>query len=557
MVAPRRDLPDLPALVRRRRRRRHRRPARHHRAPALPARPRRRRRLALARSTPRRRHDAGYDVADYRDVDPLFGTLADADAMLAQRPRARPQGHRRPGAQPHLRRARVVPGGAGRRPRQPRARALHLPRRPRRRRRAAAEQLGVGLRRPGWTRVTEADGTRPVVPAPLRHQAARLQLGAPRGRAPSSSRSCGSGSTAASTASGSTSPTAWSRRRACPTGRAGPATLLDEAPPRRATPPRRADVGPGRRARDLPAWRAILDAYAGPTGSCAPRRGSSRRSALARYVRPDEMHQAFNFDYLDAHWDAADLRTVIDGLAARPTTRSAPRPPGCCPTTTSCGTPPGSACRSGTPRPNGIRADDPQPDAELGLRRARAATALMLALPGGAYLYQGEELGLPEPPTCRDDVPPGPDLPAHRRRRRPAATAAGCRCRGSERRPVARLRPGRQDLAAAARRLRRLRRRPAGRRRGLDARAVPGPAAPAPRARARHGRLALGRGLSPTTSSPWRNTAADGERRPLVVANLGAEPGRPARRPEVLVASGPADRRRASCPTDTTVWATR
>jgi alpha-glucosidase len=32
----------------------------------------------------------------------------------------------------------------------------------------------------------------------------------------------------------------------------------------------------------------------------------------------------------------------------------------------------------------------------LGLRRGKAATAMMLALPGGAYLYQGEELGLPE-----------------------------------------------------------------------------------------------------------------------------------------------------------------
>ena len=35
-------------------------------------------------------------------------------------------------------------------------------------------------------------------------------------------------------------------------------------------------------------------------------------------------------------------------------------------------------------------------DLELGLARARAAALLMLALPGSAYLYQGEELGLPE-----------------------------------------------------------------------------------------------------------------------------------------------------------------
>jgi alpha-glucosidase len=39
---------------------------------------------------------------------------------------------------------------------------------------------------------------------------------------------------------------------------------------------------------------------------------------------------------------------------------------------------------------------DPAPDLERGLRRARAATLLALALPGSTYLYQGEELGLPE-----------------------------------------------------------------------------------------------------------------------------------------------------------------
>jgi len=47
----------------------------------------------------------------------------------------------------------------------------------------------------------------------------------------------------------------------------------------------------------------------------------------------------------------------------------------------------------------GIGADDPQPDIGLGLRRARAAVLQMLALPGSAYLYQGEELGLPEHTT--------------------------------------------------------------------------------------------------------------------------------------------------------------
>src|SRR5690606_10453982 len=54
-------------------------------------------------------------------------------------------------------------------------------------------------------------------------------------------------------------------------------------------------------------------------------------------------------------------------------------------------------------KPNGIGADDPQPDEELGLRRARAATLMMLALPGSSYLYQGEELGLPEHTSLDDD----------------------------------------------------------------------------------------------------------------------------------------------------------
>jgi alpha-glucosidase len=52
----------------------------------------------------------------------------------------------------------------------------------------------------------------------------------------------------------------------------------------------------------------------------------------------------------------------------------------------------------------GVGADDPQPDRALGLRRARAATLVMLALPGSAYLYQGEELGLPEVTDLPDAV---------------------------------------------------------------------------------------------------------------------------------------------------------
>ncbi|WP_129784445.1 glycoside hydrolase family 13 protein [Promicromonospora panici] len=119
-------------------------------------------------------------------------------------------------------------------------------------------------------------------------------------------------------------------------------------------------------------------------------------SRLARYVRPDEMHQAFNFSFLTAPWDAAQLRTVVDvslntmDAVGAPTTwvlsnhdvvRHASR---------------FGLAEIGGKQLNGIAATDPQPDAELGLRRARAATLLMLGLPGSAYMYQGEELGLPD-----------------------------------------------------------------------------------------------------------------------------------------------------------------
>jgi alpha-glucosidase len=124
---------------------------------------------------------------------------------------------------------------------------------------------------------------------------------------------------------------------------------------------------------------------------------------LARYVRPDEMHQAFNFEFLLAKWSATELREVIERsisamaavgapttwvLSNHDVTRHASR----------LGLP------EGTPLLRGIGADDPQPDPVLGLRRARAATLLMLALPGAAYLYQGEELGLPEHTTLPDEV---------------------------------------------------------------------------------------------------------------------------------------------------------
>ena len=114
------------------------------------------------------------------------------------------------------------------------------------------------------------------------------------------------------------------------------------------------------------------------------------------------MHQAFNFEYLDTPWSPEALRKVIEqSLAANDavgaTTTWVLSNHDVVRHATRLGYP------VGEPRRHGIGAGDPQPDTALGLRRARAATLQMLALPGSAYLYQGEELGLPEHTTMPDE----------------------------------------------------------------------------------------------------------------------------------------------------------
>ncbi len=133
-------------------------------------------------------------------------------------------------------------------------------------------------------------------------------------------------------------------------------------------------------------WRQIIDSYPGDrvlVGEIWLKPLTRLRSFLAG----DQLHTAFNFDYLSAAWDAGALRGVIAmtlasiGAAApwvlsnhdvtRHVTRYGQADTG----------------RGGQAGPGGA-------DLALGTRRARAALLLSLALPGGAYLYQGEELGL-------------------------------------------------------------------------------------------------------------------------------------------------------------------
>jgi alpha-glucosidase len=165
----------------------------------------------------------------------------------------------------------------------------------------------------------------------------------------------------------------------------------------------------------------VLDEYEGERILCAEAWLAPERAA--RIVRPGEMHQAFNFRYLEQLWDAGDLRRTIDeSLAANDAVGA--------PTTwvLSNHDVMRHASRYGYDGPveleSGVGVDDPQPDRALGLRRARAATALMLALPGSAYLYQGEELGLPEvtdlPDAARQD-------PVWERSRRTIRGRDGCR----------------------------------------------------------------------------------------------------------------------------------
>lgn len=154
-------------------------------------------------------------------------------------------------------------------------------------------------------------------------------------------------------------------------------------------------------------WRRIGDTYDPPRVFVAeawvpdPQR-------LARYLRPDELQTAFSFNFLTAAWLADDLRANIDDAIAENTRVGAPAT-WVLSNHDVCRHPSRLARKPEAGR--GWNLDDVialPADPELGLRRARAATLLMLALPGTAYLYQGEELGLPEVediPTDRLDDP--------------------------------------------------------------------------------------------------------------------------------------------------------
>lgn len=342
--------------------------------------------------------DAGYDVADYCDVDPLFGTLADFDLLLAAA---------------HSRGIRVivdlVPNHSSDQHEWFQQALAAGPGSPERARYMFREGKGENgelppnnwesvFGGPMWTRVVEADGTpgqwylhifdssqpdfdwsNEEVRAEFRRI---LRFWLDRG--------------------------VDGFRVDVAHGLIKKAGLPDYTPPVDAD-----SMGGGE--RDVPYWgqpgvhevyrdwHRLLGEYLGDRALCAEAwRPTADETAL--WVRPDEMHQAFNFPYLETQWDAPALRAVIDesmrafSAVGAPTTwvlsnhdvvRHASR----------------LALTAENPQGHGIGPKSPgKPIHDLGLRRARAASSVMLALPGSAYIFQGEELGLPEAVDLPDEA---------------------------------------------------------------------------------------------------------------------------------------------------------
>jgi alpha-glucosidase len=131
-------------------------------------------------------------------------------------------------------------------------------------------------------------------------------------------------------------------------------------------------------------WRRITDSYPGQRTFVAEAWVHTAEQ-LARYLRPDELHTAFNFNFLLAPWDAKALRAAVEESIQA---------------LAEVGAPPTWVLSNH----DVVRHVTRYGGGGQGTRRARAAALLMLALPGGAYVYQGEELGLPEVVDLPDQV---------------------------------------------------------------------------------------------------------------------------------------------------------
>ena len=333
-------------------------------------------------------HDHGYDVADYEDVDPLFGTLADADELVATAhglglkvvvdlvPNHTSDEHA------WFRAALSAPPGS-----PERARYLF-----REGRGADGEEPPNNWRSvfggPAWTRVPDGqwylhlfDTSQPDLdwrnPEVGDLFEAVLRFWLDRG--------------------------VDGFRVDVAHGLLKEADLRDQVLADGEEPVSGADMDSGhsmveRTLRDEPMWdqpevhdvyrrwHRVLADYQGDRMTVAEVWTQTPES-MARFVRADEMSQAFNFSWLLAPWSAPAFERVIGStleelaeVAAAPTWVLSNH--------------------------DVVRHPTRYGGGPAGVARGRAATLAMLALPGSAYLYQGEELGLENvevPPEARQD----------------------------------------------------------------------------------------------------------------------------------------------------------
>ncbi|MFF9915559.1 glycoside hydrolase family 13 protein [Streptomyces sp. NPDC013457] len=329
--------------------------------------------------------DAGYDVADYRDIDPLFGTLEEAEALVAE---AHESGLRiivdmvpnHCSDQHPWFRAALAAG-----PKSPARELFHF-----RPGKGGHGELPPNdwqscFGGPAWTRTTDADGTpgewylhlfAPEQPDwNWAHPEVREEF---------------------------ESILRFWFDRGVDGFRIDVASLLikQDGLPDKASLPEGAPSPDADRPgvhEIYRAWRKIADSYAGERVFVGELWVSSE--SLPRYLRQDELHTGFNFPFMQAPWDASGLRSVIDETIAQHAPVGAPA-------TWVLGnhditrvvTRYGRTDTSYVERRHGLPVD-----LGLGLRRARAAALLSFALPGSVYVYQGEELGLWEV----EDIPLG------------------------------------------------------------------------------------------------------------------------------------------------------
>jgi alpha-glucosidase len=333
--------------------------------------------------------DAGYDIADYRSIDPLFGTLADADALISE---AHALGIRiiidvvpnhSSSVNPWFIEAVAAgPGSAAR------DRFWFRP------------GTGPGgdqppnnwqsiFGGPGWTRITEPDGS----PGEW-----YLHLFAPE-------QPDFNWDSPAVRQEFEDVLRFWFERGVDGI-RIDSAALLAKDPALPDLTPEQEQDG-SNPYTDLDevheiyrSWRAVADEYPGRVLVGEVWLPDAAR--LARYVNQGELHTVFNFPYLNSRWDAAELRQVIDQTLSLP------------------GDAPATWVLSNHDVDRIVtrygRADTAfdlarrryfhgqEADLQLGTKRARAAALLTMALPGAVYIYQGEELGLGEVQDIPDEL---------------------------------------------------------------------------------------------------------------------------------------------------------